>query len=101
MHLQSTCRKKDGKEHYYWNVVKSCRARNGRVGQRQVLYLGEINDTQKAPWLRTIEALDEKKTKPRQVALFPDNRRLPEALPCDAIQARLSQIQLCKFFCLQ
>ena len=94
MYLRSTCRKKDGKEHHYWSVVESYRARNGRIGQRHVLYLGEINDTQKASWLRTIEVLEEKKTKPRQVALFPDNRKLPESLPCDAIQVRLSQIQL-------
>jgi hypothetical protein len=94
MYLRATCRKKDGKEHYYWSVVESYRARNGRVGQRHVLYLGEINDTQRASWLRTIEVLEEKKTKPRQVALFPDNRKLPESLPCDAIQVRLSQLQL-------
>jgi transposase len=94
MYLRATCRKKDGKEHYYWSVVESYRARNGRVGQRHVLYLGEINDTQKASWLRTIEVIEEKKTKPRQVALFPDNRKLPESLPCDAIQVRLSQLQL-------
>jgi hypothetical protein len=74
--------------------VESYRARNGKVGQRHVLYSGEINDTQKASWLRAIEVLEEKKTKPRQVALFPDNRKLPESLPCDAIQVRLSQIQL-------
>jgi transposase len=94
MYLRATCRKKDGKEHYYWSVVESYRARNGRVGQRHVLYLGEINDTQKASWLQTIEVLEEKKTKPRQVALFPDNRKLPESLPCDAIQVRLSQLRL-------
>lgn len=94
MYLRATCRKKDGKEHYYWSVVESYRARNGRVGQRQVLYLGEINDTQKASWLRTIEVLEERKTTPRQVALFPDNRKVPESLPCDAIQVRLSQLQL-------
>ncbi len=65
----------------------------GELGQRHVLYLGEINDKQKASWLRTIEVIEEKKDKPRQVALFPDNRKLPESLPCDAIQIRLSQKQ--------
>lgn len=94
MYLRATCRKKDGKEHYYWSVVESYRARNGRVGQRHVLYLGEINDAQKASWLRTIEILEEKKNKPRQVALFPDNRKVPESLPCDVIQVRLSQLRL-------
>jgi hypothetical protein len=94
MHLRTMCRKKEGEEHHYWNVVESHRVRNGRVGQRHVLYLGEINDTQKASWLRTIEVLEEKKNKPRQVASFLDNRKLPESMPCDAIQVRLWQIQL-------
>ncbi len=41
------CKKrfKDGKEHRYWSVEENCRVRGGRVDQRQVLYLGEINDS--------------------------------------------------------
>ena len=35
---------KDGKEHRYWSIVESCRNRDGCVVQRQVLYLGEINE---------------------------------------------------------
>ena len=44
------CKKrfKDGKEHRYWSVVENCRVSGGRVVQRQVLYLGEINDSQRA-----------------------------------------------------
>ena len=40
------CKKrfKDGKEHRYWSVVENVRVSGGRVVQRQVLYLGEIND---------------------------------------------------------
>ena len=41
------CKKrfKDGKEHRYWSVVENVRVSGGRVVQRQVLYLGEINDS--------------------------------------------------------
>ena len=53
------CRRhfKDGKEHRYRSVVESCRRRDGRVVQRQVLHLGEINDSQRAAWCRTVEVV--------------------------------------------
>ena len=57
MYLRAKKRIKDGKEHRYWSIVESCRNLDGRVVQRQVLYLGEINDGQKAAWCRTIEVL--------------------------------------------
>lgn len=55
MFLRANNRKKDGKLHRYWSVVESQRTAEGRVLQRQVLYLGEINDAQKAAWRRAIE----------------------------------------------
>jgi len=45
MFLRSNKRIKDGKEHRYYSVVESRRLGSGRVAQRQVLYLGEINDS--------------------------------------------------------
>jgi hypothetical protein len=36
-------------------VVENRRTADDRVLQRQVLYLGEINDSQKAAWRRAIE----------------------------------------------
>ena len=55
MFVRAKRRFKDGKEHRYWSVVENCRNRDGRVVQRQVLYLGEINDSQRAAWCRSIE----------------------------------------------
>ena len=52
-------RKKDGKEHRYYSVVESRRLQSGKVVQRQVLYLGEINDSQQAAWRKTLEVFDE------------------------------------------
>jgi len=45
------CRKrfKDGKPHHYWSIVENKRVSGGKVVQRQVLYLGGINDRQRAP----------------------------------------------------
>ena len=57
MFLRAKRRFKDGKEHRYWSVVENCRSPDGRVVQRQVLYLGEINDGQRAAWCRSIEVL--------------------------------------------
>jgi hypothetical protein len=47
MLLSSQLRKKDGKEHTSWSVVENKRLHDGRILQRQVLYLGEINDSQR------------------------------------------------------
>ena len=55
MYLRAKKRFKDGKEHRYWSVVESRRTTQGRVVQRQVPYLGEINDSQRAAWCRAIE----------------------------------------------
>ena len=46
MFLRCKVRRKDGKQHRYWSVVENTRVAGGRVAQRHVLYLGEINDTQ-------------------------------------------------------
>ena len=46
MFLRSKIRRKDGKEHRSWSVVENRRVSGGRVVQRHVLYLGEINSTQ-------------------------------------------------------
>jgi hypothetical protein len=52
MILRRTERKKDGKTHSYWNVVEDKRLDDGRVVQRHVPYLGEINSSQAAAWPR-------------------------------------------------
>ena len=59
MFLRAHSRLKDGKEHRYWSIVENHRSAEGRVVQRQVLYLGEVNDSQKQSWCRTIEVLEE------------------------------------------
>lgn len=46
MFVRCTKRKKAGKEHHYWSLVENKRVARGRVVQRHVLYLGEINDSQ-------------------------------------------------------
>jgi hypothetical protein len=77
MFLRCHSRKKNGKLHRYWSVVESRRCRGGRPVQRQVLYLGEINDSQEAAWRKTVEVFDERKKQFEQLALFPADRPIP------------------------
>jgi hypothetical protein len=93
MFLRATKRVKDGKEHRYWSIVENRRCGGNRVVQRQVLYLGEINDQQHAAWCKTIEVAQQGKRRPQQVAIFPEDRPAPE-LDCDVIQVKLSELQL-------
>jgi len=93
MFLRCTRRNKDGKLHRYWSIVENRRSANQRVVQRQVLYLGEINDTQKAAWCRSIEVLESDSQQERQVALFPEDRAAPE-LAQDVVHVRLDQVQI-------
>jgi len=92
MFLKCSTRKKDGKEHRSWSIVESRRL--GRsVVQRHVLYLGEINDSQRAAWQRAVAVFDEQDGQTRQCALFPEDRT-PAADDTPAVTVRLSQLQL-------
>jgi hypothetical protein len=93
MFLRAKTRRKDGKEHRYWSIVENRRCRGNRVVQRQVLYLGEINDAQRAAWCKTIEVVSQGDGQPRQVAIFPEDRQVPE-LNCEVVQVKLSDLQL-------
>jgi hypothetical protein len=92
MFLRAKTRKKDGKLHRYWSVVESRRTSDDRILQRQVLYLGEINDSQKAAWTRAIEVFADD-GEASQVAIFPDDRGAPE-LDCEVVQIRLNELSL-------
>jgi hypothetical protein len=94
MFLRATTRKKDGKEHRYFSIVENKRVSGGRVVQRHVLYLGEINSSQELAWRRSIEVLDEVTRAPRTLALFPEDRC--EALVGDeaVVRLRLAQLRL-------
>jgi hypothetical protein len=72
MFLRCKTRKKDGKTHRYWSVVESCRTRGGKIVQRHVLYLGEINDAQRAAWCKTIEVVEAGRVAARQIARHPN-----------------------------
>src|ERR1039458_3736067 len=96
MFLRRTERKKDGKTHAYWNIVENKRLDNGRVVQRHVLYLGEINSSQAAAWRRAIEVFDTDTGAPRTLALFPEDRCEAAADDASVVWLRLSELRLCR-----
>jgi len=93
MFLRHKIRRKDGKEHRSWSVVENRRLHDGRVAQRQVLYLGEINDSEKAAWSKAIQVFDADAAQSRQMALFPEDRAAP-VLDCHVVSVRLSEMRL-------
>jgi hypothetical protein len=92
MFLRCTTRKKDGKEHRYWNVVENRRISGGRVVQRQVLYLGEINGSQREAWRKTIEVFGDG-GETAQMALFPEDRPV-EINDEHVVKIRLKDVEL-------
>src|SRR5207302_3601350 len=93
MFLRSILRKKDGKEHEYFSIVENKRVAAGKVVQRHVLYLGEINSTQQAAWRKTIEIFTEGQVLPQTVALFPEDRAV--AVSSEAVvRLRLQDLEL-------
>ena len=89
MFLRATKRFKDGKVHYYWSMVENVRV-GRRVFQRQALYLGELNDSQREEWQRAIEAFDEKGNV-RQLKLFPEDRA-PETDDGQVVRIRMDRL---------
>src|SRR6266566_3203409 len=93
MFLRSTLRHKNGKPHEYFSIVENKRVAGGRVVQRHVLYLGEINTSQQEAWRKTIEIFEEGKVQPKTVALFPEDRAV--AIKGEEIvRIRLKDLQL-------
>jgi transposase len=90
MFLRCSRRVKDGKAHEYWNLVENRRLADGRVAQRQVLYLGEINASQREAWRKTIEVHEHGAR--RQVALFPAGSMPADDV--DAIGVRLGELRV-------
>ena len=94
MFLRVKQRKKNGKIHRYWSIVENRRVADGRVVQRHLLYLGELNDAQRAGWVRAVEALSTTTNESHQLALFPDDVQSLPKVDCEAVRIRLDGIEL-------
>jgi hypothetical protein len=93
MFLRYSTRKKDGKEHHYWSLVENRRVAEGRVVQRHVLYLGEINDEQQVAWRRSIEIFDQGENAARTVALVAAERQIEQDSQA-IVRIRIDEMEL-------
>jgi transposase len=94
MFLRTKRRFKDGKDHRYWSIVENQRTLDNKVVQRQLLYLGEINDTQQASWCKSIEVFQEKNGDRRQLSLFADDAKEIPDLANEVVRIRLNELSL-------
>ena len=71
MFLRPNYRAKDGKEHIYWSLVETVRTVDG-PRQRTLCYLGELNGSAQARWLKSVEVFNEQ-GETQQLKLFPSH----------------------------
>ena len=95
MFLRCSTRKKDGKEHRYYSIVENKRVADGRVVQRHVLYLGEINTSQELAWRKSIDVFEDGQERPSTLALFPEDRCEAVIPNKSVVRVRLSELRLC------
>jgi len=91
MFLRRNDRQKDGKGHTYWSLVETVRTPDG-PRQRTLCYLGELNGSAQARWLKTIEVFSEQ-GESHQLKLFPSDVEPPEDDAAVA-RVRLDQVRL-------
>jgi len=91
MFLRRHARSKDGKEHAYWSLVETVRTPDG-PRQRTLCYLGELNDSVRARWLKTIEVFNAQ-GESRQLKLFPFGIE-PPADDATVARVQLDQVRL-------
>jgi Transposase DDE domain len=95
MFLRCSTRKKDGKEHRYFSIVENKRVADGRVVQRHVLYLGEINSSQELAWRKSIEVFEDGRARPSTLSLFPADRCKALIPDESVVRVQLSELRLC------
>jgi transposase len=91
MFLRRHARCKGGKDHTYWSLVETVRTPDG-PRQRTLCYLGELNDSAQARWLKTIEVFNEQ-GESHQLKLFPSGVE-PAGDDATVARVRLDKVRL-------
>jgi len=91
MFLRPHRRTKDGKPHTYWSLVETVRTPDG-PRQRRLCYLGELNASGQARWLKTTEVFNQQ-GESRQLKLFPCEAEVPEDDPA-VVRVLVEQVRL-------
>ena len=96
--MRCKIRKKNGKEHRSWSVVENQRLADGRVVQRHMLYLGEINDSQNLAWRKSVAAFLEGQPDqpPATLAWFPADQAVEAMAPEQIVRLHLAELKLCR-----
>ncbi|MHB1839799.1 MAG: hypothetical protein ACYCPD_08570 [Acidobacteriaceae bacterium] len=79
MYLRRHRRSKDGNAQAYWSLVETVRTADG-PRQKAICYLGELNSSAQARWVKTVEVFNEQ-GEARQLKLFPSHVAPPEDDP--------------------
>jgi len=91
MFLRPNRRSKDGKDHTYWSLVETVRTPDG-PRQKTLCYLGELNSSAQAWWLKTVEVFNEQ-GQTQQLKLFPSHVEPPADDPAVA-RVLLNKVRL-------
>ena len=84
-----------GASQWFWHGssrTQSVHTRRGVI-KRPLLYLGEINDAQRAQWCSALDVLDESNNSVQQMTIFPEDRTPPPEIS-HPIQFRLNRQKL-------
>jgi transposase len=90
MFLRPNHRSKDGKNHTYWSLVETVRTADG-PRQRTLCYLGELNSSAQARWLKTVDVFNEQ-GQSTQLKLFPAGVDVTEG--ADVARVLVKQVRL-------
>ena len=91
MFLRPNLRHKDGKDHTYWSLVETVRTPDG-PRPRTLCYLGELNDSAQARWVKMIEVFNAQ-GESQQLKLFPSDVAPPEG-DASVARVRLDQVRV-------
>jgi transposase len=91
MFLRQHGRNKDGKDHTYWSLVETVRTPDG-PRQKTICYLGELNSSAQARWLKTVEVFNDQGDA-QQLKLFPSHVAPPDDDP-QVARVLLSKVRL-------
>src|SRR5438552_4995538 len=91
MFLRPHQRSKDGKDHTYWSLVETVRRPSG-PRQRTLCYLGELNSSAQARWLKTVEVFNEQ-GETEQLKLFPSHIEPPANNP-QVVRVLVNRVRL-------
>ena len=85
---------KNGKDHCYWSIAEKVKVAGERWAQRHILYLGDINSSQRAAWTKVIEVFDTTTQRTTELALYPAEQSIPAHAIDYGVQVRLGEFRL-------